>query len=102
MSSFKRQLIIVVIIVGTPILCSLIGSLGAAIYTPDDHSGLASLFAGLVGLAGLIGSLIFGPIVSFSMRKNQHQLYSIMGYLIPSGLALTYVAMISLVFPSGF
>ncbi len=91
-SSLKRSLIILGIIFGTPLLCGLIGS--SVANKTGDVSGLTQGLSFAIGIFGVVASLIVGVTVSYLMRNAQSQKYSLMGYFIPSVLAILYVLFI--------
>jgi len=91
MSSKKRILIILSIVMGTPVLALCIGILQQKFFAPEDTSGIAAGFAMFTGIIASVGSLIFGPIVSFLMRNSKRQYLSLLGYILPSVLGLLYL-----------
>jgi uncharacterized protein YacL len=95
MKHMNRRAVIIAIIVGTPILCTLCGALTTAIHSKDQE-GIGAAFGLVFGVFGSILGLILGPIVSHSMRHMENQKYSLIGYIIPPVGVFLYLLVLGL------
>ena len=97
--SKRKLLLIILIVLGTPLLGLAISLLtshyASPITTNSDGTGIGKelivIGAIIYGVSGLIASLVLGPLVSYLTRHSSNLIVSLLGYLIPSSIAISII-----------